>query len=156
LNGDCASLWRNLEEKPMRIVHFVALALMLAAIGAQADTREYEKGQLARFERYAGPPIEEVPMFQMWQWQVVGPQQLVVWSTIHDAYLVHVDKGCNRLQWTHGLSLTQEMRQKVTRKFDYVAFGDQRCKITSIRPIDYRTMVKEGAAQPPAQRDHKG
>src|SRR5262249_10263506 len=114
-----------------------AIALVLIAGAAQADTREYEKHELARYQRYAGEPIDQFAMFEMWQWQVLGPQQLVIWSTIHDAYLLKVDKTCNNLEWARALSLTQEMRQKVTEKFDFVVFRDQRCKIVEIRPIDY-------------------
>jgi hypothetical protein len=135
----------------MRFSHFLVLALAGVTAMAHADTREYEKKQLARFERYAGEPVKEFPMFSLWQWQVVGPTKLVVWPTIKDAYLLTVDKGCNNLEWTHGLSVTQNMRQKVSQRFDYVVFGNQRCKIEQIRPIDYRTMVKDGKATPPEQ-----
>jgi uncharacterized protein DUF6491 len=121
---------------------------------ALADTREHEHEELARFQHYAGPPIDEFPMFELWQWQVVGPTQLVLWSTIKDAYLIRVEKSCNNLEWTHGLSVTQEMRQKVSNKFDFVVFGNERCKIAEIRPIDYRRMVKEGGSQPPGHDGH--
>jgi len=132
----------------MRFIGSLAIGLVLLSSAAQADTRAYEKEELARFQRYAGEPVEQFPMFELWQWQVVGPDRLVVWSTIHDAYLLHVDKSCNNLQWTHGLSLTQEMREKVTLKFDFVVFRDQRCKIDEIRPVDYKTMLKDGYRVP--------
>ena len=134
----------------MRIGKMVAMAAIVFTCTAQADTRAYEKEELARFQRYAGQPVDEFPMFELWQWQVLGPNTLVVWSTIHDAFLLRVDKTCNNLEWTHGLSVTQEMRMKVSNKFDFVVFRDQRCKITEIRPIDYKAMLKDGnAAEPP-------
>lgn len=134
----------------MRIGKVVAMAAIVFTCTAQADTRAYEKEELARFQRYAGQPVDEFPMFELWQWQVLGPNTLVVWSTIHDAFLLRVDKTCNNLEWTHGLSVTQEMRMKVSNKFDFVVFRDQRCKITEIRPIDYKAMLKDGhAAEPP-------
>jgi len=134
----------------MRFAQLIALALVLVAGAAQADTREHQKEELSRFERYAGDPVAEFPMFDLWQWQVVGRDRVVLWSTIHDAFLIRVDKGCNNLEWTHGLSVTQNMRQKVSQKFDFVVFRDQRCKIEEIRPIDYQAMVKDGkAAEPP-------
>ena len=131
----------------------LAPVLLVAASAPHADTRAHEKQELARFSHYAGAPMDEFTMFDMWQWQVLGPTQLVVWSTINDAYLIRVDKGCNNLEWTRALSLTQEMRTKVTQKFDYVVVRGQCCKIEEIRPVDYRRMVKEGASQPPA---HEG
>lgn len=137
----------------MRIMGMAALTLALVAGSVNADTRAHEKAELARFEHYAGAPVDQFPMFELWKWQVVGPRHLVVWSTINDAYLLRVDKGCNNLEWTHGLSLSQEMRQKVTRRFDFVEFGNQRCKIEEIRPVDYRAMVKAGNEDAPAHRE---
>ena len=140
----------------MRLARSLALVLMFVAATAQvavADTREHEHEELARFKSYAGPPIDEFPMVEMWQWQVVGPTQLVVWSTIKDAFLIRVDKSCNRLEWTRGLSLTQEMHWRVSRTFDFVVFGRERCKIVEIRPVDYRRMMKEGAPQPPVHEE---
>jgi len=137
----------------MRISRVFGLAVTLLAGTALADTRAYEKEELARFQHYAGAPIDEFTMFEMWQWQVLSPTDLVVWSTIHDAYLLKVDKTCNNLEWTHGLSVTQEMSRKVTQKFDFVVFGHERCKITQILPIDYKAMLKDGRAKEPPRNE---
>jgi hypothetical protein len=40
--------------------------------------------------------------------------------------------------------VTQKMRQKVSKKFDFVVFGNQRCKIAEILPVDYKAMLKDG------------
>jgi len=133
----------------MRISRVLGLAIVLFAGTALADTRAYEKEELARFRQFAGAPIDEFTMFEMWQWQVLSPTDLVVWSTIRDAYLLKVDKTCNNLEWTHGLSVTQEMIRKVTQKFDFVVFARERCKITQIQPIDYKAMLKAGKAKEP-------
>jgi hypothetical protein len=137
----------------MRFSGLFIATLVFAAGSVQADTREHQKEELARFERYAADPVAEFTMFNLWKWQVVDRDRLVVWSTINDAYLIRVEKSCNNLDWTHGLSLTQRMRQKVAQKFDYVVFGDQRCKIEDIRPIDYKAMLKDGNAAEPPKRD---
>jgi hypothetical protein len=140
-----------------RIHALVAMALMLFAVSASAQQREWEKQQLALFQQHAGEPIKQFPMFYLWEWQVLGPQQLAVWATIHDVYLLRVDKACNNLLWTHGLSVTQEMSQKVTEKFDFVVFRNQRCKIEEIRPIDYEAMLKDGYRPPStAHKDEQG
>ena len=129
----------------MRLLCLFGILLALTVGVASADTRAYENEQLARYQKYAGAPIDEFSMLRMWKWQVVGPEQLVIWSTINDAYLVRVDKPCVRLEWTHAVVVTQKMRQKVSKKFDFVEFGNQRCKIAEIRPVDYKTMLKDGA-----------
>jgi hypothetical protein len=122
-----------------------AMLLALAAGVVHADTRAYENEELARYQKYAGVPVAEFPMFRMWKWQVVGPERVVIWSTINDAYLLRVEKPCDRLEWTHAVVVTQKMRQKVSKKFDFVVFGNQRCKIDEILPVDYKRMLKEGA-----------
>ncbi len=122
----------------------VSAILMLGLVaGAHADTTKYEKEQFALFQKYAGAPVSEFSMFELFQWQVVGPQNLVAWSTIRDAYLITVDKGCARLEWTNALSLTRAQKWKVSKTFDFVEFQNQRCKITEIRPIDLTAMRKD-------------
>jgi hypothetical protein len=125
-----------------------AFSLLLVAAGAQADTRAHQEEELARFQQYAGPPVEQFTMYDLWKWQGLGPRDIAVWTTINDAYLIRVEKSCNNLDWTHGLSLTQKMRQQVTQKFDYVVLGSQHCKIEEIRPVDYRAMLKAGENGP--------
>ena len=127
----------------MRLL-WLSIALALLAGVAHADTRAHEDEEFARYKQYAGAPIDEFPMFRMWKWQVVGPERIIIWSTINDAYLVRVEKPCVRLEWTHAVVVTQKMRQKVSKKFDYVVFGNQRCKIDEILPVDYKAMLKDG------------
>ncbi len=127
-------------------IAFVVLSLLVAGF-AHADTAAYQAQQLARYQKYAGAPVNDFPMVSMYQWQVVGPEQLVVWPTINTAYLLTVAKPCVRLQWTNGLMVTQQMSMKVTNKFDFVAFEHQRCKIDEIRPIDYKAMLKADKAE---------
>ncbi len=132
----------------MRIGASIFSITVLAAGVVHADTRAHQEAELARFQRYAGPPIGQFTMYDLWKWQGLGPQWVAVWSTINDVYLLRVEPSCNKLDWTHGISVTQRMRQQVTQKFDYVVFGDQRCKIEEIRPVDYRAMVKAGEDAP--------
>ncbi|HSE12933.1 MAG TPA: DUF6491 family protein [Rudaea sp.] len=125
---------------------WLLLTLALLAGAAHADTRAHEDEELARYQNYAGAPIDEFPIFRIRKWLVVGPERLVIWSTISDAYLIRVEKPCVRLEWTHAVVVTQRTRQKVSKKSDFVEFGNQRCRIAEILPVDYRKMLKDGAA----------
>jgi hypothetical protein len=120
----------------------ILLTCGLVAV-AYADTPEYEKQELMRYQKYAGAPVNEFSMFELFRWQVVGPEKLVAWSTIRDAYLITVDKPCIRLEWANGLSLTQAQKWKVSKSFDFVEFEKQRCKIMEIRPIDLAALRKD-------------
>ncbi|HET8941373.1 MAG TPA: DUF6491 family protein [Rudaea sp.] len=124
----------------MRTVCALALGAVCFSSLVHADTAAYQAKQLAKFERYAGPPIDQFSMTSLYQWQVVGAQNVVVWPTINTAYLLTVEKPCTLLRWTNALGISQEMSMKVTQKFDFVAFDHQRCPISKIQPIDYKAL----------------
>jgi Family of unknown function (DUF6491) len=140
LQGLRAMRSRTSEVIVMKRVLAAAVLFAISATAAHADTREYEKAELARYSKYAMDPVPDFTMFTLWQWQVLAPDKLLLWSTIKDVYLVTVHKSCNRLEWANGLSITQAMQWKVTTKFDFIDFGSQHCKIEEIRPIDYKAM----------------
>ncbi len=122
----------------------ISASLVLCLVsGARADTGAYEKQELVRYQKYASAPVDEFRMVSLFRWQVVGPRNVVAWSTIRKAYLITVDLPCTNLEWTHGLGLTQSQKWTVSKKFDFVAFDDQRCTISRIQPIDLTAMSKD-------------
>ena len=121
------------------------LVLALCAAGAGAQTRETQQEHLQRFEKYAGSPVDE---FEFWpplyKWELVGPEKVVVWPTINQAFLISVHAPCPGLEWSKAIGVTSKQRHYVTAKFDYVTYGRDQCAIDEIRPIDYKTMLKDG------------
>ena len=122
----------------------VALAGALVAPATHAQTRATQQENLERFEKYAGAPVDEFDFWSLYKWQLVGPEKVVVWSTINDAYLITVAKPCAGLEFARGIGVTSKQRRVVSRKFDYVTYGNGRCQIGEIRPIDYKQMLKDG------------
>ena len=122
----------------------IAFASVLAAPVASAQTRATQQQNLERFEKYAGAPIDEFEFFSLYKWQLVGPEKVVVWSTINDAYLITVEKPCPGLEFARGIAVTSKQRHIVSAKFDEVTYGKGRCPIAQIRPVDYRQMLKDG------------
>ena len=122
----------------------IAFASVLAAPVASAQTRATQQKNLERFEKYAGAPIDEFEFFSLYKWQLVGPEKVVVWSTINDAYLITVEKPCPGLEFARGIAVTSKQRHIVSAKFDEVTYGKGRCQIAQIRPVDYRQMLKDG------------
>lgn len=117
-------------------------ALLLTA-GAQADTPETQRKNLERFTPYLQEPVGQFKFWSMYKWQLVGPDQVVVWTTIDDAYLLTVETPCTQLQWTHDLAVTSQASHTVMRRMDAVIAGNDRCRILQIQPIDYRRMEKD-------------
>ena len=124
--------------------------LGIASMPALADPREHQADELARFKQYAGAPVDDFRMVDVFQTQIVGDWNVIVWPTINTAYLITVDKTCAKLEWAKGFVVTQETSMRVTKTFDFITFDHQRCKIIEIRPVDYKAMLKDDKAKTPA------
>lgn len=122
--------------KPI-FARFTLLALLSAAsVGAQ--TREAQNDALQGYLARAGSPVDHFPYrSSMQKWELVGPNRVVVWTRVNEAWLLSVDEPCSELEYTPSIALTSSARQ-VRKRFDYVIVGKdkQRCAITEIRPIE--------------------
>jgi hypothetical protein len=121
---------------------WVLAALPIAA--AHADTRKTQAENLARFEKYAGAPIDQFEFWSLYKWQLVGPEKVVIWPTINDAYLVTVESPCPGLEWANSIAVTSKQSHMVSTRFDFVTYGKGQCEISEIRPIDYKRMIADG------------
>lgn len=117
-------------------------ALLLAG-GAQADTPETQKKNLDGYTPYLQAPVGQFNFWSLHKWQLVGPDKVVVWLTINDAYLLTVETPCDSLQWTNDIGVTSQASHTVMRRMDWVIAGKDRCRIAQIQPIDYARMKKE-------------
>ena len=118
-------------------------ASMLAVSFAHADTRATQAQSLQKFTPYLEAPVDDFQFWSLYKWQLVGPQKVVVWSTIKDAYLLTVEQPCPQLEWAHGISLTSQQTHRISRRFDFVIVGNDRCRIDKIQPIDTVRMHQE-------------
>jgi hypothetical protein len=120
----------------------VLLALSIAS--AHADTRKTQAENLARFEKYAGAPVDQFEFWSLYKWQLVGPEKVVVWSTINDAFLVTVESPCPGLEWANSIAVTSKESHMVSTRFDFVKYDKGQCEISEIRPVDYKRMLADG------------
>lgn len=127
----------------------VALAACcVAAAAAHADTRETQRRNLERYTPYLQDPVDAFPFWRLHKWQLVGPLEVVVWSTIKDAYLVQVRAPCPRLEWARSIAVTSKQSHQVSARFDEVRAGGDHCPIEEIRPIDLARMATKGGRKP--------
>jgi hypothetical protein len=119
-----------------------ATVLLSACSGIPLKQRQDE--QRARYEAYAGPPIEQFTWLGRYDsWQSIGTNQLVVWTTPFQAYLIKVAPPCENLQFANRIGLTSTANT-VSARFDFVKVGRQwRCPIQEIRPVDYQRMRQD-------------
>ena len=119
-----------------------ATALLTACSGIPLKQRQ--DAQRARYEAYAGPPIEQFTWLGRYDsWQSIGTNELVVWTTPFQAYLIKVAPPCDNLEFANRIGLTSTANT-VSARFDFVKVGRQwRCPIQEIRPVDYQRMRED-------------
>jgi hypothetical protein len=118
-----------------------AVALLTACSGIPLNERETR--QAALYQQYAGPPVESFTYLGRYDsWTYIGQNQLVVWTTINDAYLITVRQPCTELPFAQHIGLTQTTHT-VSQRFDFVLAGHDRCWIQSIQPVNYLQMKRD-------------
>lgn len=130
--------------------HSILLAAMTCAAFAgqvRADTPEVQKQHLDEYAPYLEAPVDEFKFWSLYKWQLVGPDKVVVWSTVSDAYLLTVEQPCTHLQWASGIGVTSQASHTVMRRLDAVTAGRDRCRIVQIQPIDTARMRADDAAK---------
>jgi hypothetical protein len=100
----------------------------------------------ANFVKYAGPPVEGFTYLGTYSdLRTLGNNELVVWTTVNDAYLIRVVDPCPQLRFANRVGLTSTDRM-VNRKFDFVIADHEKCRIDSIQHVDYLAMKRDRLA----------
>jgi hypothetical protein len=135
-----------------RVTTPLLLALgLVAASAASAETLDKMNENYARYEAFAGEPVEEIRNFRLDRWQPVGRYGLVLWTRVTEAYLIDVDRGCYGLDFAKAIATTSTVNT-LHRKFDKIVFGHERCRIDRIRPIDYKAYRAARKAEREAEK----
>ena len=131
----------------------VAAALLASCSGIPLKQRD--AAERARFEAYAGKPVDHFTWFTHYDgWEPISPNQLVVWTNINQAYLVTVFSPCTNLMFARRIGLTSTA-DTVYAHFDSVRADGWRCMIDNIRPVDYRRMQHDLREQHEAKSESK-
>ena len=113
------------------------LASACATTGGGLERSTGDKAY-ARYAPYLEEPVDSFTMFRHDSWEAINRNQLVLWTTMNEAYLLTVTGPCNELPFaqTVGITTTTSM---VTRLDSVLVRGD-RCPIIEIQPIDVHRM----------------
>jgi Family of unknown function (DUF6491) len=122
-----------------------ATAIILAAVLTSAcvtsiDGIERSKGDrlLSKYEPYIGEPIDSFTALQRDSWQPISRTQLVLWTTMNDAYLLTVSDLCPELPFAETVGVTTTTSSITT--YDFIVVRNARCRIMQIQPIDVERM----------------
>ena len=126
----------------------LVIASLLAACSSGGIPKHDPQEQLRdRYANYAGPPLERFTWLGRYDsWESIGNNQLVVFTTPFDAYLLTVQSPCNELPWVNTIGLTSTTNTVATR-FDSVKVKGTLCQITEIRRVDVSKMRADKRAE---------
>ena len=131
----------------------VAAALLASCSGIPLKQRE--AAERARFEAYAGKPVDHFTWLTHYEgWEPISPNQLVVWTNINQAYLITVFHPCTDLMFARRIGLTSTA-DTVYAHFDHVRAEGWTCIIDTIQPVDYLRMEHDLRAQHEAEKHKK-
>jgi Family of unknown function (DUF6491) len=129
--------------------NFAVFVLLLVGIGgspAWAQQTNAERADLARYQKYAGAPVDHVQYFQINGFQYLAPNKLAIWFGVNKLYLLTVQTPCNNLAFANGIGLTAR-NNVLYSKFDAVTFRHQRCTILKIEPVNELQMKRDARAK---------
>ncbi len=136
---------KNLQRKSC------VLLPILAWLGACSSFPDRLEAERARYEAYAGAPLEQLTYLGRYDhWKPLSRTQLVIWTTPWDAYLINVAPPCADLPFVNGVTLTTAGFHTIYPRADFVKVkGGWNCQIEQIRPVDYRRMQADLKNQGP-------
>ena len=126
------------------------LALTLVAVIASACASsglQRSRGEqiLERYDGYIGEPVRGFTAFRQESWQPVSRNQLILWTSINDAYLLTISNNCPDLMFTNAVSVSSTTSEIST--LDFVTVRGDRCAIQKIQPIDVRQWRRDRDAR---------
>ena len=79
-------------------------------------------------------------------WESIGNNQVVIFTTPFEAYLITVVGPCNDLNFANAIGLTSTS-STVSSRLDFVKVRRMRCQISQIRKVDYKRMTADMRAE---------
>lgn len=123
------------------------IATLLAgafALSGWAQQTSSEASALARYQRYAGAPVDHVRYYQVQGFQYLAPDKLAIRFAVNQMYLLTVQTPCNNLAFANGIALTAK-NNTLYSNLDFVKFDHQQCKILKIVPVNELKMKQDEA-----------
>ena len=136
---------------------YVGLGLVAVLLTACAGTpRLSDEERLARYQAYAGEPIERFTQIRIDNWESLDSNKLVLWNGRQEAYLLTVWDTCADLRQaqtitvisasSHTVSVFDKIKVVKDPRFGPIMTGFDTCPIREIRAVDVRQMRTDDEA----------
>ncbi len=136
---------------------YVGLGLVAVLLTACAGTpRLSDEERLARYQAYAGEPIERFTQIRIDNWESLDSNKLVLWNGRQEAYLLTVWDTCADLRQaqtitvisasSHTVSVFDKIKVVKDPRFGPIMTGFDTCPIREIRAVNVKQMRADDEA----------
>jgi hypothetical protein len=126
---------------------FSLLALTVLAACSSNARREEAKEVLSSYSPYTGEPVTQFNMYSRFDsWGAVDNDHVLIHTNVNESYLLTLAPGCFQLPFATSIGLTSRFPNTVQSGFDSLRVGRDLCRITEIRPVNYKQMKADLAA----------
>lgn len=129
------------------LVSVLTAVTALAACTSGIPKHQGQAQERERYAAYAGEPLDKMVWLGRFDsWESIGANQLVVFTTPSDAFLLTVTPPCNDLPFVNSIALSST-GGAVYARLDSVKVKRWHCPIAEIRKVDYRRMRADMRAE---------
>ena len=138
------------EKSGFNTAAFGASALALSALIAGCSTLKPQPpdpaiaARLTEVRAIAGPPTDSFRYMRMSSYEAIGLADILIFTTPHEAWLLHLDGECRNLDFDSFVDLSSH-DHRVSTMLDTVRVRDNPipCRIEQIWPVD-PTVLRHG------------
>jgi len=152
-----------MEVEAMNRLFSLGLVAVLLA-GCAGTPRLSDEERLARYQAYAGEPVDRFTQLRIDNWESLDSNKLVLWNGRNEAYLLTVWDTCADLRHaqtitvisssSHTVSVFDKIKVLKDPRFGPMMTGFDTCPIREIRPINVKQLrIDEDAAKKQREAD---
>ena len=133
----------------MKFLTFSSLiALTLLAACSGIARHDDGRSELARYMTYAGDPVSQFSSYSRFDgWSSVDDSHVLIHTNVNETYLLTIAPVCIDLPFATRLGIKSRFPHTVSSGFDSIRVGRETCRITEIRPVNYKQMKADLAAE---------
>jgi hypothetical protein len=133
--------------KFLTVPTLLALTLLTACASARR-AEEQNKEMLARYSAYTGEPVSQINSYTHFDsWTPVDNEHVIIHTNVNQTYLLTLAPPCIDMPFATRLGIKTRFPHEIQSGFDSVRVGRENCRIIDIRPLNYKQMQADLAAQ---------
>lgn len=118
------------------------LSLLLNACASDPTLSSKRESRRAQYNAVAGEPVDRIRAVNIYGWTDIDREQFVLWTRPKEAWLIDLYAPCVGLEFTAQIGISN-FGHTIYAGTDSVVAWHDRCRIKTIRPVDYAQLQAE-------------